>query len=48
MNQGPAPVEGDEAAAQKKTPKDVIDSPNFVTFLLAMMKDLKNESGILI
>jgi hypothetical protein len=48
MNQGPAPFEGDEAAAQKKTPKDVIDSPNFVTFLLAMMKDLKNESGILI
>ena len=48
MNQGPAPAEGDEAAAQKKTPKDVVDSPNLVTFLLAMMKDLKNESGILI
>ena len=48
MNQGPAAAEGDEAAAQKKTPKDVVDSPNLVTFLLAMMKDLKNESGILI
>lgn len=48
MNQGPAAAEGDEAAALKKHPKDVIDSPNFVTFLLAMMKDLKNESGILV
>ena len=31
MNQGPAAAEGDEAAAQKKTPKDVVDSPNLVT-----------------
>jgi hypothetical protein len=40
-------AEGEEAP-QKKHPGDIIDSPQLVTMLLAMMKDLKNESGILI
>jgi hypothetical protein len=44
--QGEQP-EGEEAA-HKKHPGDIIDSPQLVTMLLALMKDLKNESGILV
>jgi hypothetical protein len=43
MSHGPAAAEGAEA---KKHPKEIIESPQIVTTLLALMKDLKNESGL--
>lgn len=45
-HQGEQP-EGEEGA-QKKLPGDIMESPQLVTMLLALMKDLKNESGILV
>lgn len=46
MSHGPPAPEGAEAV--RKHPKEIIESPQIVTMLLALMKDLKNESGILV
>lgn len=40
------PVE--EGAPHKKAPSDILTSPQLIAFLIQYVKDLKNESGLVI
>jgi hypothetical protein len=42
----PEPVE--EGAPHKKSPADILTSPQLIGFLIQYVKDLKNESGLVI
>ena len=43
-----AQLQNQNAGGDKKQPRDIINSPLLVTFLLTFVKELKNDSGLLV